>query len=82
VAEDLIQTGVIAPNPAMQRNRTWSYLARGVRQANTRHLDDGEDIEVVLVPYQEIPARVAAGEISHALVVVAFAFALGLKGPP
>jgi len=81
VADQLTETGIIAPNPAMQRNRTWSFLARNVRAVAGTHQDDGEDIEVVLVPYQEIPARVAKGEISHALVVVAFAFALGLRGP-
>ena len=36
---------------------------------------------MVLVPYREIPERIARGEISHALVVVAFAYALGLRAP-
>jgi hypothetical protein len=35
----------------------------------------------VLVPYREIPERVARGEITHALVVVALTWALGLKQP-
>jgi 8-oxo-dGTP pyrophosphatase MutT (NUDIX family) len=74
-------TGVIAPNPAMQSNRTWSFLARDVVYKGLPKLDGGEDIEVVLVPYAEIPARVARGEISHALVVVSFAYALGLSAP-
>jgi 8-oxo-dGTP pyrophosphatase MutT (NUDIX family) len=74
-------TGVIAPNPAMQNNRCWSFLARGVKKVAEPRLDGGEDIEVVLVPYQEIPARVGRGEIEHSLVVVAFAYALGLRAP-
>jgi 8-oxo-dGTP pyrophosphatase MutT (NUDIX family) len=74
-------TGVIAPNPAMQTNRCWSFLARDVELVGERELDGGEDIDVVLVPYAEIPARVARGEIAHALVVVAFAYALGLRPP-
>ncbi|HXU71051.1 MAG TPA: NUDIX hydrolase [Polyangia bacterium] len=80
-ATELVPTGVIAPNPAMQTNRCWSFLARDVELVAAPALDGGEDIDVVLVPYAEIPARVAAGEISHALVVVAFAYALGLRGP-
>jgi 8-oxo-dGTP pyrophosphatase MutT (NUDIX family) len=80
-AGEIVQTGVIAPNPAMQSNRAWSFLARDVEQVGAPKLDGGEDIEVVKVPLAEIPARVAAGEISHALVVVAFAYALGLKPP-
>lgn len=80
-ARELVPTGVIAPNPAMQTNRCWSFLARDVEMAGAPQLDGGEDIDVVLVPYREIPARVARGEIAHALVVVAFAYALGLRAP-
>jgi len=77
----LVPIGSIAPNPAMQNNRTWSFLARDVVRVGAPRLDGGEDIEVVTVPWAEIPERVARGEISHALVVVAFAFALGLRAP-
>ncbi len=73
--------GVIAPNPAMQNNRCHSFLARGVELAAELALDGGEDIEVVTVPLGEIPARISSGEICHALVVVAFTWALGLKAP-
>jgi ADP-ribose pyrophosphatase len=80
-AVDITQTGVIAPNPAMQTNRCWSFLAENVEKVAEPALDGGEDIDVVLVPYREIPERVARGEIAHALVVVAFAYALGLRAP-
>ncbi len=80
-ATEVVPTGVIAPNPAMQTNRCWSFLARDVERVGAPMLDGGEDIDVVLVPYREIPERVARGEITHALVVVAFAYALGLRGP-
>jgi 8-oxo-dGTP pyrophosphatase MutT (NUDIX family) len=80
-AEAIVATGVIAPNPAMQTNRCWSFLARDVVKAGEPELDGGEDIDVVLVPYREIPERVARGEIVHSLVVVAFAYALGLRAP-
>ena len=80
-AADLVPTGVIAPNPAMQTNRCWSFLARDVVKTAEPRLDGGEDIDVVLVPYAQIPGRVARGEIAHALVVVAFAYALGLRPP-
>ena len=73
--------GAIAPNPAVFTNRCHSFLARGCRRVAAPHLDGGEDIEVVTVPLVEIPSRIAAGEISHALVVVAFAYALGLRPP-
>jgi ADP-ribose pyrophosphatase len=80
-ADAIEPTGVIAPNPAMQTNRCWSFLARDVVKVGEPRLDGGEDIDVVLVPYREIPERIARGEIAHALVVVAFAYALGLRAP-
>ncbi len=80
-ARELRACGSIAPNPAMQTNRCHTFLARGARHVAELAQDGGEDIEVVLVPAAEIPARIAAGEIAHALVVVAFAFAFGLRPP-
>jgi ADP-ribose diphosphatase len=80
-ADEVVATGVIAPNPAMQTNRCFSFLARNVVKVGEPALDGGEDIDVVLVPYAEIPERVQKGEIEHALVVVAFAYALGLRAP-
>jgi ADP-ribose pyrophosphatase len=80
-ADAIVQTGVIAPNPALQSNRTFSFLARDVVRVGEVSLDGGEDIEVVTVPLGEIPERVGRGEICHALVVVAFAYAFGLKAP-
>jgi fructokinase len=73
--------GVIAPNPAMQSNHCHTAFVRDARLLRPPSLDAGEDIEVVLVPYDEIPARIARGEITHALVVVAFAWALGFANP-
>jgi ADP-ribose pyrophosphatase len=70
--------GVIHPNPAMQRHVCHTFVARGVRRVAAPSFDQTEDIEVVLVPLREIPARIASGEVTHALVVVAFAWLLGL----
>ena len=81
VAHEIMQTGVIAPNPALQRNHTWSFLARNVERIQAPAMDGGEDIETVLVPYADIPGLIAGGKITHALVVVAFAFALGVRAP-
>lgn len=81
-AEKVEAIGSIAPNPAMMTNRCWSFLARDVEQVADLDLDGGEDIDVVLVPYAEIPAMIARGEIAHSLVVVAFCYALGLRPPP
>ena len=73
--------GMIHPNPAIQSNACWSFVARGVREVATPTLDAAEDIDVVRLPLAEIPARIAAGEVRHSLVVVAFAWLLGLRTP-
>jgi ADP-ribose pyrophosphatase len=73
--------GHIAPNPAMQTNLLYSFIARDVVRVAELDQDHGEDITVELVPYAEIPARVARGEFTHALVVVALTYALGLQPP-
>jgi len=73
--------GKIHPNPAIQSNTCHTFVARGCRLVGKPALDATEDIEVVRVPLREIPARLRAGEITHALVVVAFTFLLGLECP-
>ncbi|MBI5478969.1 MAG: NUDIX hydrolase [Deltaproteobacteria bacterium] len=80
-ADTVEPLGVIHPNPAMQRHACHTFAARGARLVADQHFDQTEDIEVVLVPLREIPARIAAGEITHALVVVAFAWLLGFGAP-
>ena len=59
-------------------NRCHSFVALGARRVGPTCFDGEEEIEPVLVPLSEMPARVASGEIGHALVVVAFCHLLGL----
>lgn len=68
--------GQLRPQPALFTNRAWIYLARGVRPTDPPKPDAGEDIEVVLLDLQEIPARISGGEINNAMTVAALALAL------
>ena len=45
---------------------------QGSGQGSGQRLDEGEDIEVVLVPLSEIPRRIREGEITNAMVILAF----------
>ncbi len=65
--------GYVYPNPAIQNNRTYSYVARQVRQVGEPDLDPFEHVEVVLHPLEEVPRLLASGVIRHSLVVSAFA---------
>jgi ADP-ribose pyrophosphatase len=72
VASRWTSLGRSAPNPAFQRNYLYTFLAEGCVLAGAQLQDPGEDIEVILTPRREVDALIAADEIDHALVVVAF----------
>ena len=64
--------GSVHPNPAIQNNQCYSFLARDVFIAGEQQQDEKEDIEVLLRPLSEIPRLIRDGEITHALVLAAF----------
>lgn len=70
--------GSIHPNPAIQINRCHSFVAYDVERRHVPSFDATEETEVVLVPLARIPELISVGEITHALVVVAFHW-LGLR---
>ncbi len=71
-SEDVIPLGSIHPNPAIQGNRCYTFLARNVEKRFEPQFDTTEEIEVTLVPVTHLPDLVRQGKISHALVVTAF----------
>ena len=71
-ATEIVPLGWVHPNPAIQNNRCYSFLAMDVTPAGQQTLDDREDIEVVIRPLADIPSLIRTGTISHALVVAAF----------
>lgn len=75
-AEEIVPLGKVAPNPALQDNWCFSFLARGAHRTGGQMLDPGEDIDVVEIEPREIRALIENGQINHGLVVVA----LGLAG--
>ena len=62
---------MVEPNPALQGNKCFTYLARGARLVGPTAFDDLEDLEVALVPKNTIAAVLDSGQITHALVVSA-----------
>lgn len=75
VADELVALGKVAPNPALQNNWCFSFLARGARRVDEQALDEGEDIEVLEIDPAQIRPLVNSGQINHGLVVVALGFA-------
>jgi len=48
------------------------FCAENVEHKYQQDLDEGEDIQVVLVPSDEIPSMIQDGTIRHSLVMNAF----------
>jgi 8-oxo-dGTP pyrophosphatase MutT (NUDIX family) len=66
--------GRVSPNPAIQGNWSYSYLAEGCRLVGPANLDPFENIEVKLFSLDDIPALIKREEICHSLVINAFAW--------
>lgn len=69
---EMIFLGSVQPNPAIQNNRCYTFLARNAFLAGNQQQDEREDIEVLLHPITQIPRLIEEGEITHALVLAAF----------
>jgi len=67
------ELGFVHPNPAIQSNRCFTFVARGCRRAGPPAFDPGEDIEIVETAPDEVRAMLRDGRITHSLVVAAFA---------
>jgi len=66
-ASNLIEVGRINPNPANHTNTLYAFLATGAKLVQEQHLDEAEEIEVHLLPLEEVIAMAKRGEISNAL---------------
>lgn len=71
-ASEVLLLGRTRPNPAIQNNWLYSFLARDVRFEQEPVFDGTEMTSVRLVPLAGIPSLIAQGAITHALVVAAF----------
>jgi 8-oxo-dGTP pyrophosphatase MutT (NUDIX family) len=78
-AREVVSLGWVHPNPALQANRCFLFLARGARPALDEagqprrpgeHGDATESTEPVLMTPAEVEAAIRDGRISHALGVL------------
>jgi len=67
-ASQIIQIGKLYPNPALQTNTLYCYLALDAEKVSGQNLDAGEDIEVHLMPLDELVELAKRGEFPHALM--------------
>jgi ADP-ribose diphosphatase len=67
-ADSLDLLVVVEPNPAIQGNRCWTYLARGATKVAEPSFDELEELEVALVPTDDAARLLDEGLVTHALV--------------
>jgi 8-oxo-dGTP pyrophosphatase MutT (NUDIX family) len=67
-ADSFELVSVVEPNPALQDNKCFTYLARGAKLAGATAFDDIEELEVALVPRATLHALLDSGQVTHALV--------------
>ena len=75
-SDTFIQIGCLSPNPANQTNLIYSFLALDAEKVGGQHLDETEDIEVVLKPLEELIRMAKSGELFQSMQVSAVFFAL------
>jgi 8-oxo-dGTP pyrophosphatase MutT (NUDIX family) len=75
-SEEWLACGYHSPNPALQNNKMFTYLALNCRPAGAPMLDPFEDLQVRLMPLREFFERWWRGEIRHSLIAASFALAL------
>jgi len=70
-SRNISQLGMVHANPAMQSMKAYTYLVRDAEKISEQTLETGEDIEVILKPFDEAFELVKKGVITHSLVVAA-----------
>jgi ADP-ribose pyrophosphatase len=71
VAKEIHLVGTHDPNPAMQTNKMWTYLALGCEKIKEQNLDPFEQVEVELVSIAKAYEMAHKGDIKHSLVLTA-----------
>jgi ADP-ribose pyrophosphatase len=66
-ASEMILVAKVFPNPALQTNTLYCFVARDAERVQEQNLDAGEDIEVHLVPLDELIVMAKRGQFPHAL---------------
>jgi 8-oxo-dGTP pyrophosphatase MutT (NUDIX family) len=69
-------TGVLSANPATHSNLTHCFLAADCRKVAQPHLDDVEELEVVIVPLARLGGLAREGALLQSLHVGSIFFAL------
>lgn len=65
----ILHAGTVSPNPAFLENRFHVFVASDLSHHGRTDFDEHEDIETVLVPFEELRERMGSGELGNAMMV-------------
>lgn len=63
IAERMVRLATLYDNPVKDTNTIHLFMAENARPTGTQQLDATEEIEIVLVPVEEVLQRISTGEI-------------------
>jgi ADP-ribose pyrophosphatase len=72
---EIDEVGKVAGNPGVLSGYTHLFLARGGKKTSTQSLDDHEQIDIQLVPLEEVRAMLQRNEFAQALHVSCMLYA-------
>lgn len=72
VPREIILLGKSRPNPAIQNNWVYHYLAVDCEKHHEPEFDATESVFTKLVPFEDVQNLIADGKITHSLVIAAF----------
>lgn len=77
-SQNWVLLGKSDPNPAIQNNTVYHYLARDCAKTADTSFDQHESIATKLISLSSVENLIATGKITHSLVLAAFYY-LGLR---
>lgn len=75
-AELIQEIGAVSPNPAFMTNKTYTFVARGLKKTSDLKLDEHEILDVHQIPLEEIEGAIGTGPFASAITVQAWYFYL------
>ncbi len=73
---NFIQTSIVSANPANHNNQTFCFLATDLKKTSEICLDKGEDIETVLIPFNDFITMFKENRFNQALHVSSIFYGL------
>ncbi len=75
-SQEIIELGFHYPNPALQSNRMWTYIALNSHKTQDTQWDEFEDMELYLCSLDQLKAHIKNGEVNHSLMLASIMMCL------